>query len=81
MRHLFKTPALGDSVAEMEIITWLVEVGSPVAVDDPVVEVETDKSTIEVPSPWSGTLADRFAEPGDVVQVGQPLFAIEVSDG
>jgi pyruvate dehydrogenase E2 component (dihydrolipoamide acetyltransferase) len=80
MRKVFETPALGDSVAEVEIAEWLIEIGAPVAVDEEVVAVETDKSTLEVPSPWAGTLAERFAEVGDVVEVGKPLFAVDVPD-
>jgi len=80
MRKVFETPALGDSVAEVEIAEWLIELGAPVAVDEEVVAVETDKSTLEVPSPWAGTLAERFAEVGDVVAVGKPLFAVDVPD-
>jgi pyruvate/2-oxoglutarate dehydrogenase complex dihydrolipoamide acyltransferase (E2) component len=76
----FKVPALGDSVAEVEISTWLVELGATVAVDDEVVEVETDKSLVAVPSPWKGTLHARHGEPGDVLEVGQPLFSIDVPE-
>ena len=77
----FAVPALGDSVAEVEIAAWLVEVGQPVAVDEEVVEVQTDKSTMCVPSPWRGVLHARHAVPGDVLPVGAPLFSIDTGQG
>jgi 2-oxoisovalerate dehydrogenase E2 component (dihydrolipoyl transacylase) len=76
----FQVPALGDSVAEVEIVQWLVEVGEPVAVDQEVVEVETDKSMLGVPSPWKGTLQAQHGEAGDVLEVGQALFSIETGE-
>ena len=54
-------------------------VGGEVAVDQDVVTVETDKSVMDVPSPWAGVLAARHGEIGDVVAVGRPLFEIEAA--
>jgi 2-oxoisovalerate dehydrogenase E2 component (dihydrolipoyl transacylase) len=80
MIKVFLVAPLGDSVAELEIVGWLIEVGAPVAVDQDVVEVETDKSTLEVPSPWKGTLHAKHGEPGEVVEVGSPLFSIDTGE-
>lgn len=77
----FQVPALGDSVAEVEIVKWLIEVGDPVTVDQEVVEVETDKSMLGVPSPWKGTLHAQHGEDGDVLEVGAALFSIDTGEG
>ncbi|HET8986635.1 MAG TPA: dihydrolipoamide acetyltransferase family protein [Trueperaceae bacterium] len=70
-------PELAESVVEGEIIKWLVEEGDLVAEDQPVVEVMTDKVTVELPSPFAGVLQKRVAAEGDVVKVHQviALFA------
>lgn len=80
MIHEFAVPAIGDSVAEVEIVSWLIDVGQAVAVDEDVVEVETDKSSVGVPSPWKGVLHARHAENGDVLPVGAPLFSIDTGE-
>lgn len=74
----FLVPALGDSIAEVEIVEWLVAVGDDIDQDQPVVVVETDKSSVEVPCPYKGTVLSLGAEPGDVVEVGQVLLVVEV---
>lgn len=79
MIRQFTVPAIGDSVAEVEIIEWLMEIGQSVKTDDDVLTIETDKSVTDVPSPWTGTLVSRHGEPGDVLAVGQPLFDIETT--
>jgi 2-oxoisovalerate dehydrogenase E2 component (dihydrolipoyl transacylase) len=76
----FQVAKLGDSVAEVEIVSWMIEIGDAVAVDQEVVEVETDKSTLGIPSPWKGTLHATYGEPGDVVAVGAPLFSIDTAE-
>jgi pyruvate dehydrogenase E2 component (dihydrolipoamide acetyltransferase) len=76
----FKVAPLGDSVAEVEIVDWMVEIGESVAVDQEVVEVETDKSTLGVPSPWKGTLSAKHGESGDVIEVGSLLFSIDTGE-
>jgi len=72
----FKLPDLGEGVAEGEIARWLVEVGQRVEEDDPLVEVQTDKTTVEIPSPASGTVARLLVGEGHVVPVGTPLVLI-----
>jgi len=70
-------PELAESVVEGEVTAWLVEVGQHVAADQPLVEVMTDKVTVELPSPYAGTLVDQAAAVGDVVKVGSVLARIE----
>jgi pyruvate dehydrogenase E2 component (dihydrolipoamide acetyltransferase) len=72
----FKLPDLGEGVREGEIARWLVQVGQTVEEDDPLVEIQTDKATVEVPSPASGTVARILVEEGQLVPVGTPLVVI-----
>jgi multifunctional 2-oxoglutarate metabolism enzyme len=73
-------PAMGESVNEGTVLDWLVKVGDTVAVDDPLVEISTDKVDAEVPSPTAGTITAILVEPDQTVQVGQPLCEIEAGD-
>jgi 2-oxoglutarate dehydrogenase E2 component (dihydrolipoamide succinyltransferase) len=72
-----RVPALGESVAEATIGKWFKKPGDAVAVDEPLVELETDKVTIEVPAPAAGVLADIAAKDGDTVAVGAVLGQIK----
>jgi pyruvate/2-oxoglutarate dehydrogenase complex dihydrolipoamide acyltransferase (E2) component len=72
----FKLPDLGEGVREGEIARWLVEVGQDVVEDDPLVEIQTDKTTVEIPSPAAGTVARILVEAGELVPVGTPLVLI-----
>ncbi|MBV9025248.1 MAG: 2-oxo acid dehydrogenase subunit E2 [Streptomycetaceae bacterium] len=74
----FTLPDLGEGLTEAEIVRWLVEVGDVVAVDQPVVEVETAKATVEVPCPYGGVVTALFGAPGDEVPVGRPLVTVAV---
>ncbi|MDO8361053.1 MAG: 2-oxoglutarate dehydrogenase complex dihydrolipoyllysine-residue succinyltransferase [Devosia sp.] len=71
-----RVPALGESVTEATIGQWFKKVGDIVAADEPVVELETDKVTIEVPAPSAGVLEAISANPGDTVNVGALIGAI-----
>jgi 2-oxoglutarate dehydrogenase E2 component (dihydrolipoamide succinyltransferase) len=71
-----RVPALGESVTEATIGQWFKKVGDVVAADEPVVELETDKVTIEVPAPQAGVLQAISANPGDTVNVGALIGAI-----
>ena len=68
-----KVPQLGESVSEATIAKWFKNVGDAVAVDEPLVELETDKVTVEVPSPVAGALEEIVAQEGDDVEVGAVL--------
>jgi 2-oxoglutarate dehydrogenase E2 component (dihydrolipoamide succinyltransferase) len=72
-----RVPTLGESVTEATIGKWFKQPGEPVAVDEPLVELETDKVTIEVPSPSSGVLSDIAAKDGETVAVGALLGRIQ----
>src|SRR4029077_826442 len=72
-----RVPTLGESVTEATIGKWFKRPGDPVAVDEPLVELETDKVTIEVPSPAAGVLADIAAKDGETVAVGALLGQIK----
>ena len=72
-------PELAESVVEGEVTAWLVEVGGSVEPDQPLVEVMTDKVTVELPSPFGGVLVDQVAAVGDVVAVGGVLGRIDES--
>ncbi|MEU1488235.1 dihydrolipoamide acetyltransferase family protein [Streptomyces sp. NPDC005752] len=74
----FKLPDLGEGLTEAEIVRWLVEVGDVVAVDQPVVEVETAKAMVEVPCPYGGVVTARFGEEGLELPVGAPLLTVAV---
>src|SRR5688500_16041994 len=71
-----RVPTLGESVTEATIGQWFKKVGDTVAADEPVVELETDKVTIEVPAPSAGVLQAISANPGDTVNVGALIGAI-----
>src|SRR5229473_2527328 len=74
-----RVPTLGESVTEATIGRWFKKAGDAVAVDEPLVELETDKVTIEVPAPSAGTLGDIIAKDGETVAVGALLG--QINDG
>jgi pyruvate dehydrogenase E2 component (dihydrolipoamide acetyltransferase) len=74
--YQFKLPDLGEGLTEGEISRWLVAEGQDVAEDDPLVEVQTDKTTVEIPSPAAGTVTRILVEEGQVVPVGTVLVVI-----
>ncbi|MGB7405176.1 MAG: 2-oxoglutarate dehydrogenase complex dihydrolipoyllysine-residue succinyltransferase [Pacificimonas sp.] len=74
-------PALGESVTEATVGEWLKEPGDAVAVDEPIVSLETDKVSVEVPSPVAGVLGEQLAAVGDEVEVGANIATIEEGDG
>src|SRR5688572_33354546 len=72
-----RVPTLGESVTEATIGKWFKQPGEAVAVDEPLVELETDKVTIEVPAPAAGVLSDIAAKDGETVAVGALLGQIK----
>ncbi len=78
--YAFKLPDLGEGLIEGEIARWLVAEGDLIAEDQPLVEIQTDKTTVEIPSPAAGTVQRIFVAEGDVVPVGTVLVVI-ASDG
>jgi len=76
MAYELKLPDLGEGLTEGEIARWLVSEGQDVAEDDPLVEVQTDKTTVEIPSPAAGKVTQILVEEGKVVPVGTVLVVI-----
>ncbi|HEY8981242.1 MAG TPA: dihydrolipoamide acetyltransferase family protein [Streptomyces sp.] len=74
----FKLPDLGEGLTEALIVTWMVQVGDVVTVDQPVVEVETAKAMVEVPCPYAGVVTARFGDEGTELPVGAPLLTVAV---
>jgi len=75
----FKLPDVGEGLTEADIVAWHVKPGDQVEDGQIVVEIETAKAVVELPSPWDGTVARLLAEPGQTVDVGVPIIAIEVA--
>ena len=77
-KFTFNMPDVGEGVAEAEVVAWHVKVGDRVEEDQHLVDVMTDKATIDIESPVAGTVLEVSGEPGDVVSVGAMLLVIEV---
>ncbi|WP_433797883.1 dihydrolipoamide acetyltransferase family protein [Actinoplanes sp. CA-252034] len=73
----FNLPDLGEGLTEGEILAWLVKVGDTIELNQPIVEVETAKAAVEIPAKWGGVVTRIFHEAGVVVEVGQPIIAID----
>jgi pyruvate/2-oxoglutarate dehydrogenase complex dihydrolipoamide acyltransferase (E2) component len=76
MAYAFRLPDLGEGLTEGEVARWLVAEGQEVAEDDPLVEIQTDKTIVEIPSPAAGTIARILVAEGEVVAVGTVLVTI-----
>ncbi|MGH3569390.1 MAG: biotin/lipoyl-containing protein, partial [Pseudonocardia sp.] len=72
-------PDVGEGLTEAEVLTWRVAVGDPVAVNQIIVEIETAKAVVELPSPFAGTVGELLVEPGQTVAVGAPIIAIDTA--
>jgi pyruvate dehydrogenase E2 component (dihydrolipoamide acetyltransferase) len=79
--YQFKLPDLGEGIHEGEILQWHVLAGDEVAEDAPLVDVETDKAAVTIPSPRGGRLVSRVGEPGDTVTVGQVIAVVDDGSG
>ena len=80
MSEKIVVPALGESINEATIAKWLKNKGDTVSADEPIVELETDKVNLEVPSPVSGTLSKINSKDGSTVEVGAVLGEVTESD-
>ena len=76
MARAFKLPDLGEGLTEGEVARWLVTEGQAIAEDDPLVEIQTDKATVEIPSPYEGTVLRILVAEGEVAPVGAELVLI-----
>ena len=77
----FPLPDVGEGLTEAEIVQWRVKKGDVVAVNDILVEIETAKSLVELPSPFAGTIVALLAGEGDTVPVGTPIIQVESESG
>ena len=77
-RFVFKLPDVGEGTAEAELAAWHVKVGDPVAEDQIVAEIMTDKATVEITAPVAGVVAKLHGEPGQMLAVRGPLVEFEV---
>lgn len=79
MRYIFRLPDVGEGIHEAEIINYEVQTGDPVAADQTIVKVETDKAVVTLPSPAEGTVLEIPNNAGDVVQVGEPIIILQTT--
>jgi len=77
--HVIKMPDIGEGIAQVELVEWFVKVGDSVTEDQVLADVMTDKATVEIPSPVSGTVVSLGGAPGDVMAVGSELIHIAVA--
>jgi 2-oxoisovalerate dehydrogenase E2 component (dihydrolipoyl transacylase) len=75
----FRLPDVGEGLTEADIVAWHVKPGDQVEVNQIIVEIETAKAVVELPSPWDGTVARLLASEGQTVDVGTPIIAVDVS--
>jgi 2-oxoisovalerate dehydrogenase E2 component (dihydrolipoyl transacylase) len=75
----FRLPDVGEGLTEADIVAWHVKPGDQVEVNQVIVEIETAKAVVELPSPWDGTVARLLAEEGQTVDVGTPIITVDVS--
>ena len=75
----FKLPDVGEGLTEADIVAWHVKPGDRVEVNQIIVEIETAKAVVELPSPWDGTVAQLLAEEGQTVDVGVPIIVVDTS--
>jgi len=78
-RYEFRLPDIGEGLAEAELAKWLVGVGDRVSEDQPVVEMMTDKASVELPAPGAGVVVEQRAAEGDVVKTGAVLYVLETT--
>ena len=76
----FRLPDVGEGIHEAEVLRWLVNAGDTVQVNQPILEIQTDKAVVEIPSPVKGTIAEIRAEAGTLAAVGDTLIVIAAAD-
>ncbi|HJT04455.1 MAG TPA: biotin/lipoyl-containing protein, partial [Pseudonocardiaceae bacterium] len=80
MTRIFALPDVGEGLTEAEILRWHVAPGDTVTLNQIIVEIETAKAAVELPSPYAGVVSELLAEPGATVAVGSPLIVIDTGD-
>ncbi|MBA2444043.1 MAG: 2-oxo acid dehydrogenase subunit E2 [Nocardioidaceae bacterium] len=78
--HEFKLPDVGEGLTEAELVTWMVKVGDTIKINDVIVEIETAKSLVELPSPFAGVVSELLVAEGATVDVGAPIIAVETAE-
>src|SRR5688572_8885845 len=78
---IFKLPDLGEGLQEAEIVQWHVKAGDNVALDQPMVSVETAKAIVDIPAPYAGKIERLYGNPGDIAHIGAPLVGFEGEGG
>jgi 2-oxoisovalerate dehydrogenase E2 component (dihydrolipoyl transacylase) len=79
-RREFAMPDVGEGLTEAEIISWQVQVGDTVTVNQVICEIETAKAAVELPCPYAGTVGELLAQPGETIAVGSPIIVIETAE-
>ncbi|MFB3141875.1 MAG: dihydrolipoamide acetyltransferase family protein, partial [Acidobacteriota bacterium] len=80
MAFEFRFPDIGEGIVEGEVVRWLVKEGESIHEDQPIVEIMTDKATVEIPSPVKGRIAKRIGKEGEMIEVGAILVVIEETE-
>ncbi len=80
MAYVFELPDIGEGLTEAEIVEWLIAVGDKVAMDEPLVVIETDKTTMEIPSPVAGILVRQGCKAGEILLMGKMLAELDTGD-
>src|SRR5260221_4596352 len=81
MIYEFRLPDIGEGVVEGEVVRWLVKEGDALRMDQPMVEIMTDKATVEIPAPRAGRVGKRMFAEGQLCPVGKVLITIELDEG
>src|SRR6476661_8637480 len=77
----FAMPDVGEGLTEAEVLSWLVAVGDSLTVNQVMVEIETAKAAVELPSPFAGRVHELLVEPGVTVEVGTPIITVDTDPG
>jgi 2-oxoisovalerate dehydrogenase E2 component (dihydrolipoyl transacylase) len=77
----FKLPDLGEGLTDGEVVRWLVAEGDAIALNQPIVEIETAKAVVEIPAPYAGTVVKLHASEGESLEVGAPLISVDTGGG
>ena len=78
---VFPLPDTAEGLVDAEILTWHIKPGDEVTVNQIIVEIETAKAAVELPCPWAGVVTELHAQPGQTVNVGEPIVTIDVDPG
>jgi 2-oxoisovalerate dehydrogenase E2 component (dihydrolipoyl transacylase) len=81
VKREFTLPDVGEGLTEAEIVTWQVQPGDTVTVNQVICEIETAKAAVELPCPWAGTVGELLVEPGVTIDVGTPIITIDTGGG